>query len=266
MNIEAMIYLKKSKGYSLDQLSKLSGVPRGTLQKIFSGETKNPRYETLQALERALVPNPVSYEELLGRKENDMLAEEAAFYGLTIGKYTVDDYYALPDDKRVELIEGEYFEMAAPSTVHQIVSFKICYQMEKYIEEKKGNCIALMAPTDVQLDCDDKTMVQPDIMVLCDRSKLIRTCIMGAPDLIVEVLSESTKKKDIFIKARKYENAGVREYWMIDTKKEKTVVYYFEEDYIPAIYGPEDEIPVMIYNGDLKIPMKEIFESIRDIE
>ncbi len=267
MTIEQLTYFKESKGYSLDKLAELSGVPRGTLQKIFSGETRKPRYETLQAIEKVLVPNPISYEEIFGQRENDSIAEAATAYGCyKIGPHTLEDYYALPEDQRVELIDGEFFVMDAPSTIHQIVSFKMCYQIQRYIDEKKGGCIPLMAPTDVQLDCDDKTMVQPDVMILCDRSKLIRRCIMGAPDFIVEVLSKATKKKDSLIKTHKYENAGVREYWMVDTEKERVLVYTFEEDTLPTIYGANDEIPVKIYDGDLKITMKEIFESIKDIE
>ena len=124
----------------------------------------------------------------------------------------------------------------------------------------------MLSPIDVQLDCDDKTMVQPDILILCDRSKLIRRCIMGAPDLIIEILSPSTKRKDANLKLYKYRNAGVREYWMVDLDGERIVVYYFEKDEIPTIYGVEEEIPVGIYDGELKISMKELFELVREID
>jgi len=121
------------------------------------------------------------------------------------------------------------------------------------------------SPIDVQLDCDDKTMLQPDLVILCDRRKLLRRCIMGAPDFVIEVLSPSTKRKDANIKLYKYRRAGVREFWMIDLDKEKIVVYYFEADEIPTIYGPEDEIPLGIYGGELKISVKELFEMVRKV-
>ena len=79
----------------------------------------------------------------------------------------------------------------------------------------------MIAPMDVQLDCDEKTMVEPDVLIVCDRDKIVNRCVYGAPDFIIEILSNSTKKKDSVIKLNKYLNAGVREYWMIDpTKKE----------------------------------------------
>ena len=85
----------------------------------------------------------------------------------------------------------------------------------------------MAAPMDVQLDCDDKTMVQPDVMVVCDRDKITRKCIYGAPDLAVEILSDSTKKKDMYVKLGKYMEAGVREYWLVDPKGKKVIVYDF---------------------------------------
>ncbi len=84
------------------------------------------------------------------------------------GEYTLEDYYALPDDQRVELIDGVLYDMSAPYTTHQIASFEICMQLAAYINSQKGLCRALFAPVDVQLDCDDKTMLQPDVLVVCD--------------------------------------------------------------------------------------------------
>lgn len=293
MNIDQMRYYKQQKGYSLDKLSELSGVPRGTLQKIFSGETKSPRYDTLKALEEILrpeeqirrdapsrpltedvLPGGASYGDALNPSDTagkkNVVAESGPVYGQTQGNhtqgsYTLEDYYALPDERRVELIDGVFYDMSAPSTIHQIVGGEMYNQISNYIREKGGDCIPFIAPTDVQLDCDERTMVQPDVMILCDRSKLIRRCIMGAPDFLVEVLSPSTKRKDAMIKLNKYEAAGVREYWMVDADRERVITYFFEEDELPAIYGADAKIPVRIYGGELEISMAEIFESVRDI-
>ena len=90
--------------------------------------------------------------------------------------------------------------------------------------------MSYIAPVDVQLDCDDKTMVEPDVIILCDRSKDINRCIYGAPDFVAEVLSKSTRRKDIGVKTYKYANAGVREYWMIDPKDMKVIVYTFAQN------------------------------------
>lgn len=269
MTISQMKYYKQQKGYSLDQLSQLSGVPRGTLQKIFSGETKSPRHETLQALEKVLRPEGTlqgdSYEYDMESISTYRVAEVAPDYGKKQGEYTLEDYYAIPDDLRVELIDGVIYDMGAPTTPHQFAVGDVYAQIRDFIKRKGGNCLPLLSPIDVQLDCDDKTMVQPDVLILCDRSKLIRRCIMGAPDFIIEILSPSTKRKDANLKLYKYRNAGVREYWMVDLDGERIVVYHFEKDEIPTIYGVEEEIPVGIYDGELKISMKELFELVREI-
>ena len=96
--------------------------------------------------------------------------------------------------------------------------------MLQHVLDKKGACLPMISPIDVQLDCDDKTMVEPDVVIVCDRDKIINRCIYGVPDFIIEVLSKSTKKKDSVIKLNKYLNAGVREYWMIDPMKKKVIV------------------------------------------
>ena len=286
MNLSQMQYYKEQKGYSLDKLSELSGVPRGTLQKIFSGETKNPRYETLQAIEAVLMPeDPYRVASRIksrslpdGEQESGdylqdiengnklpCVAEAAPVYEAKKKKYTLDDYYALPDEQRVELIDGVFYDMGAPSTYHQIIGMELGFRLKSFIKEKGGSCIPLASPVDVQLDCDDKTMVQPDVLVLCDRSKLIKRCIYGAPDFIIEVLSESTKRKDMITKSSKYVEAGVREYWMVDIEKERVTVHYFEKDEIFTIYGRDDEIPVGIFGGELKIPMAEVFGALEGL-
>lgn len=270
MTLSQMQYYKQQHGYSYDQLSQLTGIPKGTIQKIFTGVTKSPRYDTLQALERVLKPvnqdKPAGFadDEQAGLiNQPDMVCETVVPYGQKKqGEYTLEDYYALPEDKRYELIDGVLYEMTAPTTVHQIIALQMCHQIESFIDEHGGNCMSYIAPVDVQLDCDDKTMVEPDVIILCDRSKDINRCIYGAPDFVAEVLSKSTRRKDIGVKTYKYSNAGVREYWIIDPKDRKIVVYEFAqeddaEDTV-SIYGFQDRIPVGIYNGELEIDFAKI--------
>lgn len=274
MNLSQMQYYKQQHGYSYDQLSQLTGIPKGTIQKIFTGVTKSPRYETLQALERVLKPvNQVEPVELAKEaysdsiNQPDRIAEAAVPYGQKRqGEYTLEDYYALPEDKRYELIDGVLYEMTAPTTVHQIIALQMCHQIESFIDEHGGDCMSYIAPVDVQLDCDDKTMVEPDVIILCDRSKDINRCIYGAPDFVAEVLSKSTRRKDIGVKTYKYANAGVREYWIIDPKDRKVIVYQFvqEEDGedTVSIYGFQDKIPVGIYHGELEIDFVKIAKRL----
>ena len=179
------------------------------------------------------------------------------------GEYTLEDYYALPDEQRVELIDGAFYDMASPSSIHQLISGKIFKCFDDYIEQNRGDCIALYAPLDVQLDCDDKTMVQPDVMIVCDREKLKEHAVYGAPDLVIEVLSKSTRKKDCCKKLEKYVEAGVREYWMVDPDKKKVVVYTMDEEEWVTIYGFDDIVPVGIFNGKCKVDFAQIEKSVR---
>lgn len=174
------------------------------------------------------------------------------------GEYTIEDYYALPEDCRVELIDGVIYNMAAPLGLHQDISGEIFYQLKDYIRQNRGRCIIRIAPCDVQLDCDDKTMVQPDMFIGCDREKVLDKVYYGAPDLLIEVLSPSSWKRDREIKHRKYENAGVREYWIVDPKAKRVTVYDFEHGEKTATYTFEDKVPVGIWNGKCEVDFAEI--------
>jgi Uma2 family endonuclease len=184
------------------------------------------------------------------------------------GTYTLEDYLALPDEQRVELIDGVFYDMGAPTSPHQLIGGEVHRQLANYIRKKKGSCIPFIAPTDVQLDCDNRTIVQPDVMIVCDRSKINRSRIFGAPDFVLEVLSPSTRNKDIFVKGMKYMQAGVKEYWMVDPMK-KTVTTYdmrIPEETEMRMYTFEDTVPLALYDGDLAIDFKEIADYIAFIE
>lgn len=267
MNLKQLMYFKEKNGYTFEQLSELSGVPVGTIQKIFSGETRTPRHKTIQALEMIM-----KFEEKdedsgyhSGDSHNDVVREAAPAYKARQGSYTLDDYFATPDNVRVELIDGVIYDMGMPSTVHQYLITKICHAIYSYIEEKGGHCMVFPASPGVQIDCDDRSMLVPDLVVVCDPAKLRRRNIMGAPDFVIEILSPSSVRRDTKIKLAKYAAAGVREYWVVDPDRERVCVYWTPEDDIAAVYGPQDDVPVGIFSGELKIPMREIFEQIRQM-
>ena len=208
MTLEEMKRIKQERGYSLAQLSNYSGVPLGTLQKIFSGETETPRYATRKALESVLSDGNYECE-----RESPMVEESTVYEAgrpKKQGEYTLEDYYTLPDDRRVELIDGVIYDMSVPTFVHQHILGDIYNTIQNYINDRKGACIPMMAPVDVRLDCDNRTMVQPDILILCDKSKICKWGIMGAPDFCLEIISESTGRKDYIKKLQKYTDAGVK--------------------------------------------------------
>ncbi|MCD7765283.1 MAG: Uma2 family endonuclease [Lachnospiraceae bacterium] len=194
----------------------------------------------------------------------DLLREPETLYAYKRqGEYTLEDYYALPDDRRVELIDGVFFDMEAPGADHQTAAMQIVRQLDEYIDTQGGSCMPFVSPIDVQLDCDDRTMVEPDVVLLCDMKKNAGHCIYGAPDLVMEVLSQSTFRKDQTLKLSKYRNAGVREYWIIDLKREKVTVYDFEHQKHPAIYGMDVPIPVGIYDGKCEIRFDRYFARMK---
>ena len=259
MTVQEMKERKKELGYSNAIVAELSGVPLGTVQKIFSGATASPRYETLRALEAVLKKKSAySFSEGDGSR-----VEESAAPYLTKkqGEYTLEDYYNLPEDQRFELIDGVIYDMTAPTTIHQSILGRVHAHLLYHIDAKGGQCIPMISPVDVQLDCDDKTMVEPDVIIVCDRNKIIRRCVYGAPDFVMEVLSKSTKKKDMFIKLNKYLNAGVREYWMVDPDKKTVMIYDFEhDDYRLASFN--EKIPVAVLDGECVIDFADLYNRI----
>lgn len=262
MNVQELKRIKQELGYSNALVAQLSGVPLGTVQKIFSGATTSPRYETLCALEKVLqVPY---YEQPDYFCRGDRGAETAAPYvAKKQGEYTLEDYYNLPDDVRAELIDGVIYYITAPTSIHQLIAGYIYAQLFNHITSKKGGCLPMISPLDVQLNRDNKTMVQPDVVIVCNRDIVIKRCVYGAPDFVVEVLSPSTKRKDMIIKLNKYMDAGVREYWMIDPNKKEVTVFDFEHDNYNMQFDFNATVPVAILDGQCKIDFKDLYEYIR---
>jgi len=181
--------------------------------------------------------------------------------------YTYADYAAweLGKHERYELIDGEPYLMAAPSTVHQSIVLKLGRRIGNFLEGKP--CRAFIAPYDVCLygegDFDD-TVVQPDIVVVRDKNKLDEKRCNGAPDITVEIISPSSDKYDRIRKFRKYEHAGVREYWLIDPLNSTAEVNVLENGkYKTAKYGENDVIKSTVLNG-FEIIVSDIFNEKRN--
>ena len=271
MTIEEMRQRKRELGYTNQMIAEHSGIPLSTVQKVFAGATSSPRRETIEALERVLEKDKSSvYGDPV--TSDRMVCETSATYNVNAEDgnsseaenrlYTLEDYLRLPDDQRVELIDGVFYDMAAPTTIHQGVAGFLHKKFLDFVMENKGPCFPFISPVDVQLDCDDKTVVQPDILVVCDRTKYKNGRVFGAPDLVVEVLSPSTRRKDMQLKMYKYAGAGVREYWMVDPEKKLVVQYDLEHLEIPAIYNFQSVIPVLIWDGACTIDLREMDETI----
>ena len=172
-------------------------------------------------------------------------------------QYTSKDYWNLPEGTRAELIDGKFYDMAPPSRIHQEISYQLSRVIGNYIAEKGGNCKVYPAPFAVNLDADDKDWVEPDISVICDPNKLTDRGCSGAPDLIIEIVSPSSRKMDYSLKNTIYSQADVREYWIVDPVKERVTVYHYEEDAAPTIYTFAQPITVGIYK-DLTITIANL--------
>ncbi|MCM1054693.1 MAG: Uma2 family endonuclease [Bacteroides sp.] len=166
-------------------------------------------------------------------------------------EYTVEDIFKLSDGERAELIDGQIYYMSPPNTKHQDISMELTYQIKSYINMKKGNCKVYAAPLAVFLNKDNRNYVEPDISVICDKSKITEKGCSGAPDWTIEIVSPSSRRMDYYIKLFKYREAGVREYWIVDPQKEITAVYNFEKETMEE-YAFTEEIPAGIYE-DLSV-------------
>ena len=264
MTIEEMRSRRRELGYTYEMLSEASGVPVATIQKIFSGTTQAPRRDTIIALENVLRRN--SIYTLADERTPLEVREEVAKYKVKDGDYTGDilDGMDLPEDFRFDLIDGQLYYLATPTIDHQTVVEEVYLQIRDHIKKNKGKCIVRDLPT--TLEFDEKNRPIPDLFILCDKSKLGGDKIYGAPDFIMEVLSPSTRLKDLTVKLNCYAKAGVREIWFADLKNEKVIVYTFNdpEDNIINIYTFSDEIPVAIFDGRLKIDMKAVKKAVDD--
>lgn len=273
MKIEEMMERKREYGYTNAYISEHSGIAIGTVQKIFSGETKNPRRETLLALEKVFtdpyrtVFRGTVYDHypngnrVLVREAN--LAEK--YCAGPGGKHTTADLDRLPEDHRAELIDGVIYDLAAPSMIHQYIVAEILTALKNFVRSNGSSCIPLGSPVGVNVDCSENTQVQPDILVLCDRSKAQADRIWGAPDLMMEVLSPSTRHKDASVKLNKYLSAGVREYWLIDPMQKQITVCDFAHDDLFHHYSFHDSVPVGIWDGACRIDFREIADALRDL-
>ena len=194
-----------------------------------------------------------------GLKEIPAVHEPDLAYN--IGDKTLEDYLALPEGERVELIDGVFYDMAAPTTVHSIISGVLFTKLTNFVDQNHGSCMPFAAPTDVQLDMDDKTIVQPDVFVVCKKEQVQLARIYGAPDFVIEIVSPSNWYVDVLKKKEKYESAGVREYWMVFPKEEKITVCQFDKN-IQADYSFHDTIPVGIWDGKRKIDFTDILKRL----
>lgn len=191
------------------------------------------------------------------------------------GVYTYADYLTWQFEQAVELIKGKLMRMAAPNRKHQRISWQLSGRFFNVLKGQR--CEAYAAPFDVRLldkqkslkaNKDVLTVVQPDLCVICDKEKLDEKGCIGAPDLIIEILSASNSKKEMRTKKALYEENEVKEYWIIDPTHETLLQYSLQEDgtYTPPQIFVNDEIVQSTVFETLTINLSEIFENEEEEE
>jgi Uma2 family endonuclease len=196
--------------------------------------------------------------------EENSVKEPEALYGQN---YTYADYLNFSFDEMVEIIKGKIFKMSpAPSSTHQRLSRRFSYIIETLLKNKK--CEVFNAPFDVILPTKGKDfmqsdkVVQPDIVVICNPELIQERGCFGVPDWIIEILSPHTTKKDIQDKFNLYEEAGVKEYWIVEPRNNTVEVFVLENEKYRRVgaYVTDDVIPCNVLDG-LEIDLKEVFVS-----
>jgi Uma2 family endonuclease len=208
----------------------------------------------------AMTERLTSYASLLGVCKDSRSGKRG---GGEKDGFTVEDYYETPEGYPVELIRGQFYICESPSTRHQAIVVEMCSEIRNYIRRKGGSCRVFAGPFDVELPVAKATVVVPDITVVCDRTLLTPKGCKGTPDWIIEIWSPATRGKDKKEKLAVYDEAGVREYWMVDPECNKVYVYrraeqkdqtHFAE---PEIYDFDADIRAGIYE-DFSINMSAL--------
>lgn len=185
--------------------------------------------------------------------------------------YTYADILSWDEDVRAEIIDGELYMMAEPSTDHQIVSGELFGQIWTFLRDKP--CQVFHAPFGVRLfeqegDTHDKvdTVVEPDIVVICDKKKIDKRGCKGAPDLVIEILSPSNERHDRLVKFNLYQRAKVREYWIVNPQSGTVEVMLPDENgklTISEVYSRKDTAPVTVLPGCI-IDLTKVFPEPED--
>ena len=229
MNMEEMKKKKAELHLTCREISSRSGVPLGTVQKVFGGVTASPRYETLLALEKVLT------EEEKAQKNRQV--REVALVSSPKGP---------GEARRGEVIDGKVYMKQTPCRTHQRLVLLLAHRIQKQIEEKSLPWEVNIAPFPVFLKGDDSICLEPDIFVCCSPSLLQEKGCMGAPDWVIEVLSPSSARLDLGRKCHKYREEGVKFYWAVDPGTRVVLTHSFVDGEFRRLYAFRDPVPVEI--------------------
>ena len=296
MTLQELIDRKQQLRYTDAYISEISGIPLPVVKRLLGGMSESPEPAVLEptvpepavllALERALAgeDHPQNVREpsspLLSSYSNDRYDKEQSAYGFRAdsegrypllpfkqqGEYTAEDRDLLPDDVRTELIDGVLYDMASPSRIHQAILGELYIALRNCVATQERKCYVFQAPSDVWLFQDGKTILQPDLYIVCDNIMLgSDRQTSGGPSFVIEILSPSTRSKDIILKTYKYSQASVKEYWIVDPENKQ--IYTFRLDLHPdgshqQNYSFTESIPIGISDGSCRVDFQKIYETL----
>lgn len=244
---ENLGFARRARGYSQAFMAERLGIARSTYAGYETGK-RSPDIETFAKISKELF---VSADELLGRYDygTPNLIKEAKAEYFVEPKYTVQDYFDIPNCVDYELIEGELIKKNAPGTRHQIISVQMVMQFYQYVKTHCKKCEVIPAPFCVVLSERNAVVVQPDISVICNRELIQDGVCMGAPDLIVEIVSKGNKSYDYREKLHIYHKYGVGEYWIVDPEKACIMLHVLEENGLPEIIPFAEKVASRVIKG-----------------
>ena len=249
MTISDIKQLKERDGMTEEQISELTGIPLFIVDGIFSGEIEEPKYMTPLEFEELLTRLGIPFYHDESKGYPCLIREEATSYNYHARRYALGDMEKICDIILMEVINGKMHAMSAPSRMHQFLVSKLLIRIGNHIEKKRGKCHVYPAPFGVRLFSDDETWVEPDILVICKKNIMTDSGCDGAPDLIVEIVSPNNVFHDYVTKLVKYQQAGVREYWIVDPTNERITLYYFQDPVQKVEYTYEDTISSNVMEG-----------------
>lgn len=287
MTVEQMKAVKKEYGLSYEIISQDTGIPYSTVSKIMMGVTKAPRRDTVRRLTAYFQQmqggagsdgqGRAGEQEALNRagQESDRKLKTAGPEGQMTEKgrarVTIGQRDALPNARRTELIDGVLYDLLSPSPEHQDLMFLIGRQLGDCLDQSPSGCHMFMAPLDVVLSESEPTVLQPDLVVIGDKDRFRNGKYYGAPRLVIEVLSPSSRRRDVTVKMRKYTDAGVSEYWMVDSAGKKVIVCDLEvlrdesrDGDIEYLYGFDGKVPLLCSGGRCSVDFDVIRRRMED--
>jgi len=232
MDLGRMLQIKEEKGWSSVDIAMQSGVPLSTVYKILQGQTERPRKKNIEAMEIAL-----------GMREGKVETGKKA-------------------KKEVKPAPAPVVKTADADIKKQLIAQEIFVSLYNYVNSAKSGEVVLLAPFALQLDGGKKAAQKPDVAVVADLSQLKNDGISGAPAFVVEIAA-SPKEKDVKSSVENYKNAGVKEFWLVDTDAKKVTVHSFGSYLNIGSYSFTDSIPVKLFRGKCAVDLSKVSALIK---